>query len=496
MAASIPASAIVQVLPNVIDAGGSGLDLVGLILTNSARVPIGTVARFATANDVAGYFGPISTEATLAATYFAGYDNSTIKPASLLFSQYPANAVSAYLRGGTNTLTLAQVQALSGTLTVTVNGVTTASPTINLAAASSFSNAATLIQTGLAASGAVVTYDSIAGAFVIASGTTGAASTISFATGSLSDALYLTAATGAVTSQGAIAATPATAMASVVAQTQDFASFTTTFKPTVDDMLAFARWNDAQSQRYLYVMWDNSVIATQFGETSSVGYQIRQAGLAGTAPVYDPNNGANVAAFVLGAIASINFASVNGRTTLAFRSGQGLNAGVTNATIAANLRTNGYNFYGAYATANDGFTFFYPGTVTGDFDWIDSYVNQIWMNAGFQLALVNLLIAAGSIPYNTDGYATIEAALADQINAAVDFGAIRAGVTLSQTQAAQVNAAAGRPIAGTLQERGWYALVLPTDAATRAARGSPPVYFFYCDGQSVQRLVVSSVLAQ
>lgn len=496
MAASIPASAIVQILPNVVDAGGSGLDLVGLILTNSNRVPTGTVARFATANDVAAYFGPISTEATLAAIYFAGYDGSTIKPAVLLFSQYPANAVPAYLRGASNTLTLAQMQALSGVLTLSVNGTSYTSPTINLAAASSFSNAATLIQTGLAASGALVTYDSVSGGFVITSSTTGTASTITAATGSLADPLYLSAARGAVTSQGAPAATPGAAMDAVTAQTQDFASFTTAFKPTAADMLAFATWNDAQNQRYLYAMWDNSVTATQFGDTSSVGYQIAQAGLSGTAPIYDPNNGASVAAFLLGAIASINFNAPEGRTTLKFRSGRGLNPGVTNATIAANLSSNGYNFYGAYATANQGFVFFAPGAVSGEFDWIDSYVNQIWMNSGFQLALVNLLVNAGSIPYNTDGYSLIEAALNDQIIAAVDFGAIRAGITLSNAQAAEVNTAAGRVISNTLAERGWYALVKPTDAATRAARGSPPVSFFYCDGQSVQRLIVSSVLVQ
>lgn len=496
MVASIPASAIVQVLPSVIDAGGSGLDLVGLILTSSTRVPIGTVARFASAADVASYFGPISTEASLAAIYFAGYDGSTIKPVVLLFSQYAANPVAAYLRGGSGGLTLAQVQAMSGVLTVTVNGTTTTSNNLTLAAATSFSNAASIIQAGIAASGALVTYDSVAGAFVVTSSTTGAASTITFASGTLADPLLLTAAAGAVLSQGASGMSPASAMAGITAQTQNFASFTTAFKPSAADMLSFATWNDSQSQRYLYAMWDNSVLPTQNGDTSSVGYQITTGGLSGTAAIYDPNNGAAVATFLMGALASIDFAAVNGRATMAFRSGQGLNPGVTNGTIASNLIANGYNFYGSYGTANDGFVFFYPGQVSGDFQWVDSYVHQIWMNASFQLALFNLLVDAGSIPYNTEGYSLIEASLADTINAAVTFGAIRAGITLSQAQAAEVNAAAGRPIANTLQERGWYALVQPTNASTRAARGSPPVYFFYTDGQSVQRITLASVLVQ
>ena len=67
MAASIPARAIVNVLPNVISAGGSGLDLIGLILTDSTQIPLGSVLSFASAADVSAYFGPLSTEATLAA---------------------------------------------------------------------------------------------------------------------------------------------------------------------------------------------------------------------------------------------------------------------------------------------------------------------------------------------------------------------------------------------------------------------------------------------
>ncbi len=77
---SIPASEIVQVVPGVIGAGGSALDLNGLILTTDTAVPVGTVQSFATARDVERFFGATSTEATLAGIYFNGFDNSTRKP--------------------------------------------------------------------------------------------------------------------------------------------------------------------------------------------------------------------------------------------------------------------------------------------------------------------------------------------------------------------------------------------------------------------------------
>ena len=151
-----------------------------------------------------------------------------------------------------------------------------------------------------------------------------------------------------------------------------------------------------------------------------------------------------------------------------------LNNGSTNATAANNLIANGYNFYGSYATANDQFVFTYPGLVSGPFEWVDSYVNQIWLNNALQLAILSGLVQAKSVPYNQVGYTTIRAWCMDPILAALNFGAIRAGVTLSQAQIAEVNGAAGVNIANTLSNEGFFLQVKDATPQVRAARGSPP----------------------
>jgi hypothetical protein len=107
-----------------------------------------------------------------------------------------------------------------------------------------------------------------------------------------------------------------------------------------------------------------------------------------------------------------------------------------------------------------------------------------------------LLGSVYSIPYNTQGYAQIEAACLDPINAAVNFGAIRAGVTLSASQAAQVNASSGLDIADTIQSRGWYLQVSDAQPQVRAARASPPCTLWYTDGQSVQAINLASIEVQ
>lgn len=494
MAASIPASAIVNVLPGVISAGGTGLDMIGLILTASLRIPSGAVLRFSDASAVESYFGTSSAEALAAVTYFNGYTGSFTKPTAVLFGAYAAANRTAFLRGGAIGLTLAGLQALTGTLVVTFGGSALTSSTINLSAATSFSNAASIIQAAFTTPGFAVTYDSIAGAFLFTSTASGAAATIVYATGTLSTSLGLTQATGAVLSQGVDASTPTAAMSAIVATTLDFIAFTTLFSATAEQITEFATWTNGQSDRFLYVAWTNAIAATTNSDTTSPAILARALDLSGTAFVWSPT--ADKAVFVLGYIASVDYARTNGRAVAAFRSGSGLAADVTNRTIGDNLIANGYSFYGSYATANDEFTWLYNGQVSGPFGWIDSYVNQIWLNNRFQLSFMSLFGAVGQIPYNDDGYETLANGILTDIDDAVDFGAIRAGVVLSEAQRSQINAIAGVDITDIMFNRGWFLSIVDPGPSVRAARGSPVCTFFYTDGQSVQKITLSSLMVQ
>jgi hypothetical protein len=708
---SIPASAIVAVNPSVISAGGSALDLNGVILTSSTRVPVGTILAFASARDVASFFGSSSDEADAADTYFAGFTNSNVKPGSVLFAQYNADPVAAYLRGGSiASMTLAQIQALSGTITVSVDGYPIVSPNIDLSGAGSFSAAAALIQTALqtpvsmtgtidpnivtgtikpntatgsisgttmtvsavgsgsvlaagqsvagtgvasgttivgqlsgtagstgtyqvsisqlvlstaltmsgggltvsavtsgalavgqglsgtgvtsstviaalgtgtggtgtyatdlssntgtnititgeggfmeitvATSGALgvgsvlqgssitagntvtaiitgtggvgtyfvsvgdtkasgtintvaaaptVAYDSVSGALVISSAITGAASTIGYASSALSTSLKLTAATSATLSQGADGTTPTVFMDEFIEQTTNWAAFATLFDP--DDgvgntlKLEFADWTNDQGNRYVYACWDTDPTpAASPAATGSLGYLLKQSGSSGTVPIYAPDS--TLAVFVLGVVASIDFTQRNGRITASFKSQAGLEATVTDETTYNNLKANGYNCYGAFATANDEFTFFTPGSITGQYAWLDSYVNQIWLNNAFQLALMSLLTSVKSVPYSAAGYALLRSACMDPINAALNFGMFQGGLPLTSAQAAQVNSAAGLQIDGTLSSQGWYLQILAASPQVRAARESPPMTFWYIDSGAVQQIDLASIEIQ
>jgi hypothetical protein len=396
-------------------------------------------------------------------------------------------------------MTLAQLQALSGVLTLTVNGTVKTSSTISLSAATSFSNAATIIQAGFTSPPFSVSYDSISNAFAFTTTLTGATATITEATGTLSASLYLTVASGAVLSQGAAIATPSAFMNSLILTTTNWATFMTVFDPDFGagntQKQSFQSWNVLQNNRYAYIAWDTDVTPlASNAATTSLGYILQSAASSGCVPIYGATY--EKAAFLCGAIASIDFTQHNGRSTLAFKGQAGLIIDVQNQTQLSNLMANGYNGYGSYATANQNFNFYYPGSVTGQYKWLDSFINQIWMNSSFQLNLMLLLTSVKSVPYNVQGYTLIEAACMDTINAALNFGAIGAGVPLSSLQAAEVNSAAGLAIDGILGTRGWYLQILPASAQSRANRTTPPMTFWYMDAGSVQQINLGSVEVQ
>lgn len=323
--------------------------------------------------------------------------------------------------------------------------------------------------------------------------------------GSLVAGLKLTAATSAVLSQGAAAAVPGTFMATVIANTTNWASFTTIFNPDNSgntNKLAFAAWNTAQNNRYMYVPWDTDVTATtSSAATGSLGYILDGNSNSGTAPIYEPSD-LHQAAFICGAVASVNFSQVNGSTSFAYLSGSGITPGVTNQTVMNNLIANSYNSYVQAANSNNQWQFLYPGLVTGPFKTIQNYINQIWLNANLQTALMTLLTTVDAVPYVAQGYALIEAACQGPINAALvpcqqnafsGFGMIQRGVSLSPAQIAEVNFQAGTVIASTLQNQGYYLQVLDPGAVVRGAGGSPIITLWYTSGGSVLQINMSSL---
>lgn len=495
IANTIPISHIVSMQPGVIGAGGTPGLLSGVVLTSDPSIPAGYLLNTYQITDASNWFGPGTPETQAATYYFPGIVNGGQLPYTLIYAAFLTSASPAGSYGAQlGALTLTQLQAFSGTLIVTINGTLFTSSTINLSAASSFANAAALMQAGFTAPTFTISYDAQRNRFTLLSTLTGATATSTDVSGTLAANVGLSQASGAfIVLAGSAADTPATAMNRLTSLTTNFGSFTTASTQTLSNRQAFAQWNSTQNYQYAYAGWDTDSADLTPNNAASFGAIAFATPYQGTGPIYGD---ITTAASVMGYAASINYNIRNGRTTLAFRQfNAGPAATCTTLANAAALESNHYTYIGAFANSANNWTVAYPGQLSGAFLWWDTYLNQVWLNKSLQQAFFTAMLAYNSIPYNQDGYTELYRAGVDVIDAAVNAGVIRAGVTLSQSQQQQVNNAAGRNISDVLQSRGWYLLIAnPSNIAqTRGVRGSPQATLWYCDGGSIQTLNVQSI---
>ncbi|MBV2299690.1 DUF3383 family protein, partial [Escherichia coli] len=134
-------------------------------------------------SDVSALMGSESKEFLAAQQYFNGYENSSVIPGELLMYRIVTSPVAGYLLSGNlKGVALATLKAIpAGTITLSIDGESTTSTSIDLSTATSFSDIASKLQVGIGASKVVVEWLPIANRFIIRSATTGAESEVSYA---------------------------------------------------------------------------------------------------------------------------------------------------------------------------------------------------------------------------------------------------------------------------------------------------------------------------
>lgn len=491
---AIPISQVVNVLPGVVGAGANPLSLNAIFLSTNPITPATSLFQSSTTDEVIEYYGSGSAEAELAARYVNGFQNSTRKPGTLFFGRYsPTGATSGWVRGRSLAgMTLDQLKSVTGSMEITIDDdVYQTSVPMDFSAVTSFSDAANVISTSLGiGSVATVAWDALFSCFVVTSITQGANSHVSFATGTAADLLGLSS---GVQTDGTAQDTPASVMDRVKSQTQDWASFMVTSPVLQDVNEGFAKWCANQNHRYAFIAWDTSAGNEVPNNDATLGALVRANKYEGTFVLYGSSD---YAAFICGFIGSINWQELNGRATPAFKTQDGLAPYVSKLSVANAVLSNGANYYGVYQGPGSGnvYNILYSGQMPGSkFKWLDTYVNQIYLNAQLQNAIFYGLTQAKSVPYNSQGETLIRAWCADPIAEALNNGSIRVGVELSNAQKAQINMDAGLDISSQLYGQGYYLQILPATAQVRGQRASPPVKLWYCDGGSIQSINLASI---
>ena len=489
MAQAIPADYIVSVNPRVIYGGSGQLVMSGLLLTDNVLCPFPQLLAFPSADAVGSYFGVTSKEYELANKYFLSYDNSFRKPETLYFANRCSEDFGARLIGGKVTASLSEFKAITdGSLVVEANGTPVSLSGLDFSAANALSEVAQVLQTALALviANSTVTYSSVTKGFIVTNGSTGDASTISFATAGesgtdVSSMLALTASQGGIVSNGSASKTPAEVMASVISQSKNWVSFTSVDSMTSDEILAYAAWNNSQDVSFLF----SAYVESSASEAAAVKEAIENNGYNGVSVVY---GSAEYAVFIMAEAASIDWNRRQGVINFAFKSQSGLAAVVTDGTEASALEAAGVNYYGRWATRNPEFVFLYNGTVSGSYRWLDAWVNAIWLRSAVQISCMDGLKMAARVPYNDDGYTQISAWLQDPINQATFNGCIDAGVKLNEKQKAELYVEIGKDVSEQLFTEGYYFEVSDPGAEVRGQRGTPIIGLWYTYGGSVNKL--------
>ena len=199
----------------------------------------------------------------------------------------------------------------------------------------------------------------------------------------------------------------------------------------------------------------------------------------------------------MGIAGSIDWNRNNGLVTFKFKSQTGLEPSVTDAAVADALISMGVNYYGRYATRADDFVLLAEGKmIGGNYDFIDTFLGMVWIKNNLQLSCVNGLKNTGRVPYNDAGYTIVRAWCSDTIEKAKLNGVIQSGVSLNQTQKAQLINEIGSDVSQQIMSDGYYLQIVDPGATARQNRESPTIGLWFTYGGAVHKLDIPVTLVK
>lgn len=482
---SIPVDRIVKINPSAISAGNKTISLNGAIVTANAYYP---VKSYSSADLLATEYGEDSEIYKIALQYFKATTLSPKKPDTIIFVRFNSADTSAKLVGYTlKSKSLDDLKAIKGTLSIEIDGVLN-SGSIDLSSATSWSNGAEIISKALSIT---CTFNSTLQSFIVSSTSTGELSTINYATGDTADALGLSEDSGAVLDNATTADTGKSVVDRIFGYTRNFGGISHDSTIALDTIKLLASYVSSLDHNKWFVSAIEENKALIENSTGTFSEYLTTNNISDVTPIYGDSL---VSAGALGYAGSIDFSKSNGITTLEFRSFDGLPASVDKDEEAHALETNGYAYYGAFATATQEFTFMRNCRVTGEFESVVDYLTQLRLNNNLQNSIINGLVNEGRVSYNPLGYHKIRLWCLDPINEMLNFGGIQTNITLSASQIQKINSLSDyADVATELYTKGYVLIIKDASPQVRSQGGSPEIDLFYTTGGTIRNINIASI---
>lgn len=470
MAVGVSFNRILDIHPEVVNSSSSHFRMSGLVLTESA-VMGDDIQSFSNAAAVGKFFGTGSLEYSFAAAYFSGWIGKSNTISNITFANYQASGSPAFLRSSVfSTNDYASIKSVSGDLSLTINGKLE-TVHMDFSAANSMSDIAADIQTAFP--DVTCEYNALIGILIIKTKQVGADQTLSVADGDVANALRISVSGGGIATSGSVAMSAADRIAKVTNTFRGFASFTHIFPLSNVDMLNLSKfasqYGTGASVVYIAPVSDNSALIPNNSATFSA--LVKQAGFGCTQSVWTGGD-YTIAALAMSYAPGLDFTKDNAAVPFAGISSNSVAANVIDNDTYDALKSNGYNCYAQFATANDNAPLFYDGSVSGDFENVDNLYEIIYMQDACQLAFMTFIKNHTlGIPVNGRGDAIIRSILTPTFEQMVDFGAILTGISPDTDEMEQISPQVGNvDITQSLNANGYYIYVAPLSAANRSNR--------------------------
>lgn len=409
--------ASISVSPTGVSTGSFGV--LGF-LTSEAGIPVAERGRAYTSLASLGDDWATDSEVYKAAT---AYYAQTPKPRDFVVLSNYATAQAAQLVGGGHD-TLDELKLVNaGALVISIDGTEVTLSALDLSAVASFDDIALVLNAALDAELLGTTCIHNGHGFIVTSPTTGAVSTITFATGLSANALGWEQHQGLI-SDGVDIETPVQSLAAALSQGIYFIGLVT-HKSMRDTSAAaegtnttdIADWCEAAKKIFCNTTNDLSTLSSAI--STDVASQLKDKTLRYTLTTFSKNVSEYVSASVFGRAASVNFEGIS--TTITLNLKQMPTVTVENLTPSefATLRAK----YASAVVQIGNTVNAYTDSRMASGSWLDTTHGLMWLERRIETDMFNLLYQTTTkIPYTQAGINLAIARLERSLEAAVRNG--------------------------------------------------------------------------
>lgn len=383
------------------------------------------IRSYSDLESVATDFGTSAPEYLGAQLYFG----QSPRPQQLMVGRWLRTATAGMVVGGALTSSEQDISlwtsVTAGSFKVTVDGTVKTVTGLNFSAVTNLNGVATAINAVL--TGATIAWNG--SRFIITSSTTGASSSVSYATAhtsgtDISAQLKLTSVLASAPITGYSSETPlasVTALANASGQWYGVA-FAAATMPTDDQIVDVAGFIEAASTSRILSVTETNANVLDATYTTDLASRLKALAYKRTAVQYSENRYAGISLF--GRAFAVNFSANRSTITLMFKQEPGVVAANITETQAQTLKAKRCNVFVAY---NNDTSIIQYGTMAGP-AYIDEIHGLDWLADAIQNSVYNLLYQSSTkIPQTDAGQTQIITAVSSVMQEAVNNGLVDAG---------------------------------------------------------------------